>query len=288
MNTFSGSKLVSYAKRALDYSFLRTMNQISGPLKEKIFFLHLHKCGGVSINKAIQYCYRDWNLLRDNSSIYLDSEASFLASNNIFNTDKLTTNLVDSDYIVQQYREKILLYYMYSKKTQYIGGHFTFNQLIYQNFSQDFSFVTMLRDPIQRWKSFYFFNRYKEKNHGKLNIEILDFLKSDYGKKYGCLFVMFLGGINKEGKYTSKEAIQQAKENLHKFDIVGFIEHQEKFAKKFQERFGKRLIIHKLNQNPKPEAFQKTIINTEIEKRIIELCHPDIEVYQYAVKNFLD
>jgi len=60
--------------------------------------------------------------------------------------------------------------------------------------------------------------------------------------------------------YTSQQAIDRAKKNLGKFDIVGCLEYIENFLKEFENRFGVRLKLEKRNQNPVTESIRKSII----------------------------
>lgn len=118
-------------------------------------------------------------------------------------------------------------------------------------------------------------------------MDIEAFLESERGQRQGYEYVKFLGGADKLGDYTSEEAINRAKENLHKFTIVGCLEHQGEFVKQFEEQFGRRLKIGVTNQSPKPETERKSIITEEIKEKIRAICRPDIEIYQYAKDNFV-
>lgn len=112
-------------------------------------------------------------------------------------------------------------------------------------------------------------------------------LRSPFGQSQGYEYVKFLGGANKAGDYTSRQAIDRAKKNLHKFDIVGFIEYQEHFLEQFEDRFGVRLKLETRNQNPTSESYRKSIVTEEIEEKIKTICKTDRELYQYAVDNFV-
>ena len=73
----------------------------------------------------------------------------------------------------------------------------------------------------------------------------------------------------------------------YKFDVVGFIECQKDFLKKFEERFGVRLELETRNLNPTSEWYRKSIVTQEVEEEIKAICKPDLEIYQYAVDNFV-
>ena len=117
--------------------------------------------------------------------------------------------------------------------------------------------------------------------------DIKTFLQSDFGKSQGYEYVKFIGGIDNNRDYTSKQAIDRAKENLSKFDIVGSLENQEIFFKQIKNRFGVTLNISKKNLNPKNRSFIESVITEEIKENIEKICKPDLEIYKYALDRFL-
>jgi hypothetical protein len=176
---------------------------------------------------------------------------------------------------------------MGKKNINYISGHFAFSDLAYEKFSNKFAFVTLIRDPVKRWISTYFYNRYKSSEHFKIDLDIEEYIESVFGKSQGCEYVKFLGGPRSSGNYSSEEAIERTKKNLHKFALIGTVEHLEDFKGRFSERFKSELNIDVKNRNPKPESIQKSVINSTLEQRIKEICRPDYEIYQYVVENFV-
>jgi hypothetical protein len=139
-----------------------------------------------------------------------------------------------------------------------------------------------MRDPVKRWISSYFFNRYKSDDHMKVKDEIEVYLESHFGISQGYELVKFLGGANKAGDYTSMDAIERAKKNLNQFKVIGFLENLDEFAQKFEDQFQVKLQIAKKNKSPASKEHQKAAITPELEEKITEVCKPDIEVYKYA------
>ncbi len=275
------------ATKIFDALVAKTNNLLHGTLKEKIFYLHIHKCGGISIQQAIKACYHTLDVVKQRQIFHiLNSRASFNAVQTAVNQ----TNFSFDKAVISpemEFREKLLLYYMYQEHINFIAGHFSFNAAAYQYFSDKYAFVTVLRDPVERWISLYFYNRYNKGGHRNIDTEITEHLKSARGQRQGHAYVEWIGGLNKERDYTSEEAINRAKENLHKFSVVGCLEYQENFVSRFEDQFGRRLIIRKLNQNPKSKIDRNSIITKEIKEEIREICKPDVEVYQYAVDNLV-
>ena len=274
--------------KGFDSAVARSKNAVHGPLKESIFFLHVFKCGGTSINQSIKSCYLTWNVRKDCCLANLSANAAYETAQKIpdFPSD------ASADYRMWKFRENLLMYYMYQGDIKYapgyyISGHFCFSETAYQNFADKYAFVTVLRDPVKRWISAYLFNRYKKREHHKIHLDIADYLETERAAKTRGYYVKLLTGANSQEDYTSEQAIARAKENLHKFSVVGCLEYYDDFTKRFEERFDRKLVIRKLNPSPKSVTYQKSIITEEIEEKIRELCKPDIEIYQYAVDNFV-
>lgn len=165
----------------------------------------------------------------------------------------------------------------------FIAGHFLFSETAYRKYGDKFSFVTVLRDPVKRWISSYFFNRFKTDDHMKVEDEIESRLESHFGISQGYQLVKFLGGANKDGDYTSPQAVNQAKNNLKFFEVVGLLEDLGDFKYKFSKRFQVGLKIEKKNQNPAPKQYRSSTITPELVEMISEICQPDIQVYEYAL-----
>jgi sulfotransferase famil protein len=263
----------------------RTHNLFQGVPKENIFFLHLPKCAGTSISHAIKACYQTLDLKANSSLLSISAKASSDVVKMIDQTDY--PHDITDDSPILAVREHLLLYFMSLDTTKYISGHFTFSDVAYREFHSKYAFITVLRDPVNRWISSYFFNRYKSNDHRKIEEDITTHLQSKFGQSQGYEYVKFIGGADRTGNYTSRSAIDRAKNNLHKFDIIGFLEHQDVFLKQFQHRFGKKLKIEKKNQNPVLKTQRESVISDEIKAKIKECCKPDCEVYQYALDKFL-
>ncbi|WP_339382035.1 sulfotransferase family 2 domain-containing protein [Gloeocapsopsis dulcis] len=288
MNNMASSLVITpsfdKAFRILDAITAISSNVFDGSLDAKICFVHLHKCGGTSITQAIKSCYQSLSSITDNNTFHLNGAAASKAAHKSFENH---LDSEDEDYLIGKFREHLLLYHMYQSKIKYAAGHFSFSEIAYQNFSGKYAFVTVLRDPVKRWISAYLYSRYGQYATPNLDEDFSDFLNSERAFKGGCLYVKSIGGLDKTGNYTSEAAIERAKENLHKFSVVGFLEHQEIFVKQFEQQFGRKLRIRKYNRTNKSKTFKKSLISEEIEAKIREICRPDIEVYQYAMNNFL-
>ena len=104
----------------------------------------------------------------------------------------------------------------------------------------------------------------------------------------GFQYVKFFGGTRLAGDYTARDAIDHAKRNLERFDLVGILEHKDDLLDRFRERFGVRLRLPHKNVTPKSSKARSSQLTAEVEDRIRAMCAPNQEVYDFAIERFVD
>lgn len=239
--------------------------------KPHLFFMHIPKTGGTSIDFAISRHYPI-------GKYYVDPSATV-------KVHRITTGQspdVMSFEDCFKFRESILAYKM-AKGVKYVTGHVPFRLDIWQSFHEKYLFTTVLRDPVKRFVSQYFYNKYKEKDYGKVELSLSDYLNSEKGEKSGSTYVRYFRGSSKFTGHSSPDAIQAAKENLSKFDAIGFLESLESIVKNFEMASHLKLDIPHQNKNPK-QSYQ---LSEQELRKINQLCEPDIEIYEHAKAIFL-
>ena len=241
---------------------------------KKIFFLHIPKCGGTSITQALSSCYARKGLFLP--SLQRVDNASFLNSQASLKGSELCG--LDSG----KYREYLLLYFMSIKNVKFITGHYNFSEIAFREFGKEWTFITMLRHPVSRWFSHYFFNRYKKSDHFKINDDLASFVDSGPGQRMGHFYVYNLTGEGQFGSVSTK-TVAQAIECLEKFSVVGCLEYLDVFLKQFEELHHIKLTINSKNKNPLDKSKQKKQISEEIMKKVEKICQPDMEIYNFAL-----
>jgi hypothetical protein len=267
--------------------YTRARNTIRGPLDRKIIFVHIPKCGGTSFNDLLCMNYPTLNLRDDKSLITINPRAIYKAYKLIHG--KKNPDPFEDDYIeVLKLEEKFLLYHLYQENTRYVVGHFAFSDIAYEEFHARYSFVTLLRNPVDRMISHYFYNRYKNGDLGKTDKDISSYLKSARSRNQGHEYVKKLHGtICHSIDYTSEDAINQAKDNLKKFAVVGCLEFPENILAQVRTKFGIIGSLPKKNISPKSKKFQNEILNDEIKEQFHDICKPDLDLYNYALDIFV-
>ena len=242
------------------------INRIGGnKLEERIYFLHLPKCGGSSVHDALR------NVA--SASAHLDPIASKEAAE-------------AAGMSLMEYREQILLYYMSMSNLQYIGGHFRWSDTVYEKFSSSWRFVTIMRNPVDMWFSKYFYDRFKKSDHFKLDTNLEAYLESEAGQRLGSSMVeKFTDSSNFTGNsVTSQMALDRAIQNLEKFSLVGFLEDLDSFRNSFLKKFGVKLCALHDRKNPASSLQKAAKMDSSIRRRVEEVCQPNLELYEHALK----
>ncbi|MGQ4646883.1 hypothetical protein [Lyngbya aestuarii] len=242
---------------------------LNNKVEQKIFFLHISKCGGTSISEAIKDSFGLTKCQQATNFFILNTSAA-----------RKCSYLLGDD--LHDYGRKLLAYSMSNSQCRYIHGHFTYSKKISQEFSQDWNFITILRHPVSQWLSQYFYDT-RENSEVRIESDLKSFLESERAIIQGNNYVWKLTDFQ-PNEASSDEAIEQAKENLEKFSLVGILENLDSFVKDYHTTFGAKLVIKHRNQSPVSKSKRQEQITDKIHKKIEELCQPNMRVYKAALE----
>jgi hypothetical protein len=250
--------------------------------KPPFIFFHIPKTGGSSISAALKRHYR---LSHFNIRLGVSShEAEAL-----FSVDKEADNYLEC----RQTLRSSLVFYAAMQGVRFITGHFWYHDNMLRLKERGYCLVVLLRHPVDRFFSQYFYNRFKEGTYARINEGFEAFLTGREGKTQGCLYVQFIGGPRQDHNYASDQAVDSAKQRLDAFDVIGFLEHLSQFRHKMLDHFGIRLNIPHKRRSParkkKPHRVMMTEYrqSDEYRRRVANVCAPDMELYHYALKRSL-
>lgn len=232
-----------------------------GRLEEKIFFVHIPKCGGVSISNAIA---RQYGL-------------GARLGRNAFNVDPAASSRAAREFgsDTQEFRRYITRYAASLQEVRYLSGHVQFGV---DALPEEWHLVTVLRDPVEKWFSQYFYNRYKASQHSRVEQDLEEFVTTPAAREYGEDYLRYLGS------WRCREAlsVEHAAANLKRFSVVGVLEELDSFAAAFRRRFGVSLRIPRRNSNPVPRRAREEMVAEGVRRKVEELCRPNRAVYEEA------
>jgi len=233
----------------------------------RICFCHVPKCAGSALVDAIRGAYSPLDrLLLPN--FYLDLPASGRAAEA---TGESITRL----------REEVLAYVLAAGRHKYAGGHVPCRPQLVEAFRDTWHFVTVLRDPVERWISGYVYDRYKTESWSKLDSDIEQYLHSDAGILSGRAYLWYFSSMPQDPSiHDYSSYVDEAEENLRRFSLVGTTEMMGALATGFQGIIGRPLRIRAVNRSPNPSGKQEIRSDAALMAQVTEVCRPDIVLYE--------
>jgi malonyl CoA-acyl carrier protein transacylase len=150
--------------------------------------------------------------------------------------------------------------------------------------------LTILRNPLDRLLSLYYFDRFKKnRDHHPIECDLPEWLSTPEAKSAAITFVrMFVGDTMASQQLVSADgnsqvmdaAVANAIANLRSFAIVGVLENLQGFENAVQQRYGVRSAIGHHNRNPSSGYPKFNEQPKELQNRIRELCQPDVKIYE--------
>jgi hypothetical protein len=178
-------------------------------------------------------------------------------------------------------RKRLLAYELACGGTgRFISGHWAVDLNICRRYANTTDFVTVLRDPVDRWFSSFLYNRYKESNHMAIKSDIVDYVVSDRARLDGQLYLRRLIGFTDDHKNVA-QAIIEAESVLQGFAVVGFVDMLDQFKSALEARYDVRFHLPNLNRTPAPDNDVRQLKeSSEVKEKVEELCAFDNELYK--------
>ena len=173
-------------------------------------------------------------------------------------------------------------YFLAQKRAFFVTGHFGFSLTAIEEFGSQWSFVSLIRRPIDRWFSLYFYDRYKESDHFRINASLEEFADSARGWAVGhSLISFFVPEMPPEGP-RSETALAAAKANVDRLTVIGILEDLDAFRRDYERAFGGALTIPHLQKSPTSLELRESMVTREIQDRVERMCAPDTKLYEYV------
>lgn len=238
----------------------------------KIFFCHVPKCAGTALSKAV-------------SRQAYPLHQQFLIPNLTVSLEAANKAASICSFSKVEARQTILAYNLSLDKYKYGRSHIYCRPSLVEALRDRWHFITILRNPIERWISEYTYNTYKSHKWVKNKLQLEDYLQSAKGKGTGESFLRYFSNIPYPYHGDPQIYIEEAVKNLRSFSVVGTIENFDEWCNTFENVFGKKLIVERMNTSPKKEIIEQIKNDDLIMKKIANLCESDMSIYQQIAES---
>ena len=168
------------------------------------------------------------------------------------------------------------------QKFNFTSGHVDFINCIRE--LKDFEYMTILREPIDRYFSHYFW-QIKWQHHHNYNAKLSNYIRDGYNKREFNAVTWQLGNHYnvRDRNVCEAEALTKAKEHLNRFKWILFYENLEEDVGKFRKEIG---VHHSIEYPSRQKSNNSKKEQQNFNGRLIDIVykknHMDIELYNYA------
>jgi hypothetical protein len=244
-------------------------------VKKRILFVHVPKCGGEAIHAAIRNAYGPLAVAQRGRMVRINPGASERAARALGRP-------------VGAFREELLAYHMENPATRYLAGHVTVSDQLLDAVGDGWHLVTVLREPVSKWLSAYFYDRYKTHEHRRHDLSLPEFLESERGRQLGSEYVWRFAPQYRGDASRSEEAIAAASATLSRFAVAGVLERLDLFSSAFEQAFAVPLRIGHTNQSPASQARRDSEVTADITALVRTICEPNIRIYDEVKRRALE
>ena len=228
-------------------------------------FIHLPKTGGTTLLHVLsnQIYFEKFKLLQPTRHTH---PKDFLAS-------------------VESQIDQILLS---PGKVEVLGGHFGFEA--HSRLNEPDKYFTVLRNPVERVISEYYFMKHKEMYYAKLikdeNLDLIGYLNHPDIYYLNNLQTRLISGEKYEsGDRVSQDTFEKSLHNLRQFAAVGLTERMEETLALFYLMLGWKRLPYYLKTNVNDKKPQEKV-SDEVRAAIEEREQFDLKLYNEASKLF--
>lgn len=164
---------------------------------------------------------------------------------------------------------------------EFVAGHYRFTDALHHPLLDHALFITVLREPIDRFLSLYYYNHYKQGGHGHEPLALEEYLKRPRARRSAEDYVRLFRGTGVDHREFAGEGdIDAAIQNLKRFHLVGELTQQTAFCAALSAKTGLDVSMPELNKSPAPANTRYQSLPDELNEEIRRLCEPSTAVYE--------
>lgn len=269
---------------------------------KSLAFIHIAKCGGTSVDLALRSALAAPNERR------INRDATIAASLNTFaaSQHELASNIKQQTAFSEHHARQLqtVLAYHLGLNWRFVSGHVAISTAILDGYQSQYDFVTVLRDPIQRFVSNYIYNKMTNTSHimppnalsqDNLIAEAQQILTSKRGWHMANTNTMFLTGRYPKDAADASAMQQEVEINLSKFSVVGFLDNLADFEQQCSVLTGRDIKIGQHNitsrfedeqQMQTKETLREFFASKTSQSKLQTLCASELVNYEKAIARF--
>ncbi|WP_371194970.1 hypothetical protein [Glaciecola sp. SC05] len=233
----------------------------------KIVYVHVPKCAGSSVADSIL------------AGVYpkILTKTPLTTGIDIFSAAKIAELIQIPE---QKVRQVQLLSVLQSANKIFVTGHCNVNPEVVTAYGSDWKFLTVLREPVQRYVSEYVYNTYKPENWKKNTLPIREYIESEVGVSSGLCLSLYFSGLSQESILKNESfAIQKSIDNLKSFYSVGFLDDLNGWITNLNKTLNANIELKLTNRSPSRQVFDDIMGDVDLLNQLKSICRVDTEIF---------
>ena len=218
-------------------------------------YIHVPKCGGSSFGAALR--------LR------------FLASQATISLNQGDPSLTGEARILSDYHaRRNELYHHVVRGVRLISGHVQYDPVLHTGAAQNYGFLTLLRDPVDRFVSHYQYLQRKHPDTSRPD-RLEAFLDTRDAQRLGSQYLFYFAGQSQLQTKDTAPLVARARRALSRFDCVGALSDPSACLSQLRHPTGGPLPLWHRNRAP-----QRPDVPASLRRRLEAICAPDMEIFE--------